>query len=76
MRGAVPTLPNTPAWRGAQSFTFTFSGLDDRGSRVRFPEEAWNFSLHDRIQNGSGTHPVSNLRGTRCSFPGSKAAGA
>jgi hypothetical protein len=29
-------------------------GLDDRGSRVRFPAEAGNFSSHHRVQNGSG----------------------
>jgi hypothetical protein len=29
-------------------------GLDDRGTRVRFPAEAGNFSLHHRVQNGSG----------------------
>jgi hypothetical protein len=34
-------------------------GLDDRGSRVRFSARAGNFSLHHRVQNGSGTHPVS-----------------
>jgi hypothetical protein len=28
-------------------------GLDDRGSRVRFPAGAGNFSLHYRIQNVS-----------------------
>jgi hypothetical protein len=28
--------------------------LDDRGSRVRFPTGAGNFSLHHRVQNGSG----------------------
>jgi hypothetical protein len=28
--------------------------LDDRGSRVRFPAGAGNFSLHHRDQNGSG----------------------
>jgi hypothetical protein len=27
-------------------------GLDDRGSRVRFPVGAGNFSLHHRVQNG------------------------
>jgi hypothetical protein len=32
-------------------------GLDDRGSKVRFPARAWNFSLHRRVQNGSGAHP-------------------
>jgi hypothetical protein len=34
-------------------------GLDDRGSRVRFPVGAENFSLHHRVQNGSGVHPAS-----------------
>jgi hypothetical protein len=37
-------------------------GLDDRGSRVRFPAGAGNFSLHHRVQNGSGDHPPSYLR--------------
>jgi hypothetical protein len=31
-------------------------GLDDRSSRVRFPAGAGNFSLHHRVQNGSGAH--------------------
>jgi hypothetical protein len=44
-------------------------GLDDRGSRVRFPAEAGNFSLHHRVWNGSGTHPASYPMGTRGSFP-------
>jgi hypothetical protein len=51
-------------------------GLDDRGSRVRFPAGAGNFSFHHRIQNGSGAHPASYPMGTRGSLPGSKAAGA
>jgi hypothetical protein len=50
--------------------------LDDRGSRVRFPTGAWNFSLHHRVQNGSGAHPASYPMSTRSSFPGDKAAGA
>jgi hypothetical protein len=29
-------------------------GLDDRGSRVRSPAGAGNFSLHHRVQNGPG----------------------
>jgi len=49
--------------------------LDDRGSRVRFPAGAGNFSLNYRVQNGSGAHPASYPMGTRCSFPGGKAAG-
>jgi hypothetical protein len=50
-------------------------GLDDRGSRVRFPAAAGNFSLHHRFQNGSGAHQASNSMGTRGFFPGDKAAG-
>jgi hypothetical protein len=45
-------------------------GLDDRGSRVRFPAGAGNFSIHHRVQNGSGTHPASYPMGTRGSFLG------
>jgi hypothetical protein len=44
-------------------------GLDDRGSRDRFPVGAGNFSLHHRVQNGSGAHPASYPMGTRGSFP-------
>jgi hypothetical protein len=50
--------------------------LDDRGSKVRFPVGAGNFSLHHRVQNGSGTHPASYPTGTRVSFPGGKATWA
>jgi hypothetical protein len=49
--------------------------LDDRGSRVRFPAGAGNFSLHRHLQNGSGAHPASYPMGIRGSFPGGKAAG-
>jgi hypothetical protein len=34
-------------------------GLDVRGSRVPFLAGAGNFSLHHRVQNGSGAHPAS-----------------
>jgi hypothetical protein len=50
-------------------------GLDDRGSRVRFPAGAGNFSLHHGVQNGFGAHPASYPMGTSGSFPGDKAAG-
>jgi hypothetical protein len=43
-------------------------GLDDRGSRDRFPAGAGNFSLHHRVQNGSGAHPASYPMGTRGCF--------
>jgi hypothetical protein len=51
-------------------------GLDDRGSRVRFPAGAGNFSVHQRVQNGSRAHPASYPMGTRGCFPGGKAAEA
>jgi hypothetical protein len=50
--------------------------MDDRGSRVRFPAGAGNFSLNRRVQNGSGAHPPSYPMVIRGSFPGGKAAGA
>jgi len=35
-----------------------------------------NFSLHHRVQNGSGAHPASYPIGIKGSFSGVKAAGA
>jgi hypothetical protein len=49
--------------------------LHNRGSKLRFPAEAGNFSLHHRVQNDSGAHPASHPLGTRGSFPGGKAGG-
>jgi hypothetical protein len=40
-------------------------GLDDQGSRVRFSAVVRNFSLHHRVQNGSGAHPASYPMDTR-----------
>jgi hypothetical protein len=51
-------------------------GLDERGSRVRFPVGAGSFSLYHRLQNGSGAHPASYPLGTGGSFPRCKVAGA
>jgi hypothetical protein len=51
-------------------------GLGDRGSRVRFPAGAGNFSFNHRVQNGSVAHPASYTMGTRGSFPGGKVTGA
>jgi hypothetical protein len=63
-------------WGGDSSVGVALGyGLDDRGSRVRFSAGAGNFSLHHRVQNGSGAHPASYRMGTRCSFPGGKATG-
>jgi hypothetical protein len=50
-------------------------GLDDWGSRVRFPAGAGKF-FHHRVHNGSVAHPASYKRSTRGSFRGGKAAGA
>jgi hypothetical protein len=50
-------------------------GLDDWDSRVRFSAGAGKFSLHHRVQNGSGAYPASYPMGTRGSFRGGKAAG-
>jgi hypothetical protein len=50
-------------------------GPDDRGSRVRFPAGAGNFSLHHRIKNGSEAHPASYPVGNKSSFPGVKRPG-
>jgi hypothetical protein len=51
-------------------------GLEDRGSWVRFPAGTGNFSLHHRVQNGSGAHPASYPMGSRGPFPGGKVVGA
>jgi hypothetical protein len=50
-------------------------GLADWGSWIRFLSGAGNFSLHHRVQHGSGAHPTSYPVGTGGSFPGGKAAG-
>jgi hypothetical protein len=67
-----------PFFKSRDSLVGTVLGyeLDDRGSRVRFPAGAGNFSLHHRVQNGSGAHPASYPVGTRGSLPGGKATGA
>jgi hypothetical protein len=46
--------------------------LDDRGTRVRLPAGAGNFSLYHRVQNGSGVHPAFYPMGSRGSFLGVK----
>jgi hypothetical protein len=51
-------------------------GLEDRGSRIRFPAGAGNYALHHRVQNGSGSHPTSHPMGTGGSFSGVKRPGS
>jgi hypothetical protein len=48
------------------------AGLRAGWSVVRVPGGARNFSLHHRIQTGSGVHPASYPMGTRGSFRGGK----
>jgi hypothetical protein len=43
----------------AQSVWRLGDGLDDRDFRVRFLARTENFSIHHRVQNGSGAHPPS-----------------
>jgi hypothetical protein len=44
--------------------------------RVRFPAGAGNFSLHHRIQTGSGAHPTPYTIDTGGSFPVGNEAGS
>jgi hypothetical protein len=44
-------------------------GLDDRGSRVRFPAGVGNFSLHHRVQNGSPIQWVPDALSLRVKRP-------
>jgi hypothetical protein len=52
------------------------AGLRAGWSGFRVPAGAGNFSLHHRVQTGSGAHSASYLMGTRSFFPGGKSAGA
>jgi hypothetical protein len=72
----ISLLPSSLKSRDSSVGVALGYGLDDRGSRVRFPAGAGNFSLHHRVQNDSGAHTASYPVGTRGSFPGYKAAGA
>jgi hypothetical protein len=47
--------------------------MDDRGSRVRFPAGAGNFSLHHHVQNGSEAHPVPGTLSLGVKLPGREA---
>jgi hypothetical protein len=47
-----------------------------RAAGFRFPAGTGNFSLHHRVQTGSGAHLASYPMGTGGSFPGGKTARA
>jgi len=49
--------------------------LGYRCYRIRFPAETGNFSLHHRVQTGSGAHPASYPTCAGDSFPGVKGPG-
>jgi hypothetical protein len=68
------TVRNAVTATTAQSVERLGYRLDDRGSRVRFPAGAGNFSLHHRVQTGSGAHPAPYPMGTGGFFAGGKAA--
>jgi hypothetical protein len=85
-RCAEHSRPSSPKVNNARCYPFVKSrdnsvgialgyGLADRGSRVRFPAGAGNFSLHHNVQNGSGAHPSSYPMGNRGSFRGVKRPG-
>jgi hypothetical protein len=63
-------LTAAPNWPWCRALGYR---LDDRGLRFRFPAGAGKFSLHHRVQTGSGAHPASYPMGTRGPFPGGKA---
>jgi hypothetical protein len=75
--------PHTSLWRGTWLSKSRGSsvgialgyGLDDRGSRVRFPAGAGNFSLHHRVRTALGPTqpPIHWVHGALS--PGGKAAG-
>jgi hypothetical protein len=66
-----------PILRGGVGITQRYSaGLRAGWSGVQFPAGVENFTLHHRVQIGSGPHPASYPVGTRGCFSGGKAAGA
>jgi hypothetical protein len=74
-------LPSSSSWNSLIiiSNLSIFSVTCVRITYVYFALSTWtsvNFSLHHRVQNGSGAHPASYTMGTRVSFPGGKAAGS
>jgi hypothetical protein len=73
--GKRPLGKHERRWDGNVNVYFK-DGMDDRGSSVRFPAGAGNFSLHNRVQTGSKAHPASYAMGIRGSFPEGEAAGA
>jgi hypothetical protein len=59
---------------GARIAQWFSTGLRAGWSGILVPAGAGNFSLHHRVQTGSGAHPASYPVGTRGSFPRGRAA--
>jgi hypothetical protein len=66
-------LPTLGRW---VNITGIVTRLQAGRSGVRIPAGVRDFSLLQNVQNGSGVHLASYTMGTRCSFPGGKAARA
>jgi hypothetical protein len=70
---STPTLKQLLMWITSRDISVGIAlsyDLEDRSSRVGFPVGAANFSLHHRLQKGSGSHPASYSMGTRGSSLG------
>jgi hypothetical protein len=91
IRKLLLLMPHEQWWlfvsliRPSELFTFSINlyiGLSGTAlgyglvSGVRVSARAGNFSLHHRVQAGSGAHPASYPVGTRGSFSEGKAAWA
>jgi hypothetical protein len=61
---------------GRRDSSVGIAGTTGWTAGVRLPARASDFSLLHSVQNGSGSHPVSNPMATGGSFPGGKADGA
>jgi len=82
-RKKIPLLPlpgtepqSSSPWPCRYTAWVTLAPVRAEWLGVRIPKGAGNFSLHHRVQTGSGAHPPSYPVGKRNSFPGGKAAGA
>jgi hypothetical protein len=69
---AASSFTQTTTWDSAIQFASSLVHMRS----ILILQEAGNFSLHYRVQNGSGVHPASYPIGTRGSFSGGKAAEA
>jgi hypothetical protein len=69
-----PTYSPPSTSRDSSVGIATWLRAERSGSRARFPTGAGNFSLHNRVQTGSGARPASCPVCARGSFAGGKAS--